>query len=154
MSVTRPALANEVAEIQTRIVIEDLMCRGHTKHQIYAVMARHELNPSKAHIDRCMAEITEEWREESEPMREEQRKRHRRMAEQLYRTAFADRKYNTCVQVLRLMTELDGTQAPARVSVSVPHAKGGADPEFEDKSQAELEYFATTGRWPVSVGVH
>lgn len=142
------SIPNEVFEVQMRILIEDLLCRGHTKRQIYSAMSQSELRATKSQVDVFIAEIVKEWHDEAEPIREQQRAKHRRMAERLYSKAFADKKYSTCVNVLRLMTELDGTLSPARVSVSLPRSKDGQDPEFEDRSKSELDYFATHGEWP------
>lgn len=138
-------IENEILEMQAKVLVEELLLRRHTLSQIQSLMARHDLRLTKADTNRIVKLVKAEWANATEEVREERRDAQRRSLENLYRTAFADKKYSVCLGVERLLAELDGTMAPKRVQVSTGNRE---EDEFDDRSEVELEYFSKHGYYP------
>lgn len=62
----------------------------------------------------------------------------------LYRAAFKDRKWQSCVEIVKLQARMWGLLEPERVEVN--HST--LDYGFDGRSATELEHYAKTGRWP------
>lgn len=149
----KDVVENELIEIQAKVVIEELLLRRHTLLQIQRVMASHELRLSRGEVTAFVRKIKEEWELAAGDKRAERREIQIRSLENLYRTAFVEKKYSVCLGVERLLAEIFGTMAPKNVHVTTPMGSS-TDDEFEDKSELELDYFSTHGRWPEDEARH
>lgn len=141
---------NEVIEAQAKIVAEQLLLQGKSEQQAVRLMIKS--TPEWPGITRAqalevIAAVKREWLEVAEPTREEYRALQVRRLDHLYDAAFTSKRFSTCLQVQKLLAEIHGTLAPKKVDLRIP-AGSGADAEFEDRSQFELEYYADHGRWP------
>jgi len=156
-----PVTTNELFELKAKIMAEELLLRRYSRTQAARAMGRdvndHGLGLSLRRAMKIVDAVIAEWRETAGTVREELREQQLRVLDNLYKSAFADKRYAACVQVERLRAEITGTLAPKRMHVTAPVQAGGASMPagFEDRSLYEYDYFATHGEWPVEeVAVH
>lgn len=133
---------------QAKILAEEMLLRRHSNGQVVRLLMKQYPVMTASAARRVIEDLARDWREAAEPARQERRNQQRVVLHNLYARAFAEKKYSTCLGVERLLADLDGTLAPKRF-VDIPAGRGiGKDDEFEGKSEAECDFFATYGRWP------
>lgn len=98
-----------------------------------------------------LGKVEQEWREQGEEIRADARRSQILTLNNLYQTAFEERKLNVCVQIMGLLAKIQGTLAPLRLQVDQP-LPGAGDDEYADRSISELNYFAEHGEWPAEGG--
>jgi len=71
-----------------------------------------------------------------------------RTAERIVERALREGKLGTAIQAHRQLCEIEGHFRPVRIEIDRGSAESEEDREFAGRSAAELEHYATSGRWP------
>lgn len=130
---------------QAMALVETLLVRRYDRTDISkALRNRYGQQLPDAMIQRLLREVAARWQRESEDDREARVEAQRRALLRLYRQAESDKEWRVCVEIEKLLSKMDGTAAPQKVSVASPTEWA----ELEGRSQAELLFFAEHGYWP------
>lgn len=74
----------------------------------------------------------------------------------LYRAAYARRKYGECLRIETLLARMHGTLEAAKLKLQLPALPvalpKGAKDEFDGRSEADNAYYALKGFWPEDGG--
>lgn len=132
----------------TRAQVIDVMTSGDPQGLILTCGVTKGFVVTKLQAQRAVDKVQRAWKEASEQVREDSREYQLRTLDDLYRKAYESDQLRQCVEVQKLIAQIEGNLAPVRVETTAKEAD-----EFSDRSEEELETYAATGYWPEQ-GVH
>lgn len=131
--------------LEALALTESLIIRRFDRRDIHqALRAKYGAAASEVRVDDLVESVHRRWRQESEKDAPARADAQRRALMRLYRSAEQDKDWRVCVEIEKLLSKLDGTAAPTKVSVASPEQWA----EFEGRSHADLTFYAEHGYWP------
>ena len=91
--------------------------------------------------------VLDVWRKESTASRAENKRRAVRVLDEITRLAIKDGKLSAAVSAETLRSRIEGTQEQANAPI-IERAPLEEVDEYQDRSAADLEYYASNGMWP------